>query len=90
MLETAETVAKRYGISRQAQDEYGVRSQQRAAAAQTAGKFAAEIVPMTTTMGIVDKATGTITTRAVTIAADEGIRAALAWQKARYAEVDEA
>jgi acetyl-CoA C-acetyltransferase len=75
MLETAETVAKRYGISRQAQDEYGVRSQQRAAAAQAAGKFAAEIVPMTTTMGIVDKATGAITTRAVTIAADEGIRA---------------
>jgi acetyl-CoA C-acetyltransferase len=75
MLETAETVAKRYGISKQAQDEYGVQSQQRAAAAQAAGKFDAEIVPMTTTMGIVDKATGTITTRAVTIAADEGIRA---------------
>jgi len=75
MLETAETVAKRYGISKQAQDEYGVRSQQRAAAAQAAGKFDAEIVPMTTTMGIVDKATGAITTRAVTIAADEGIRA---------------
>jgi acetyl-CoA C-acetyltransferase len=74
MLETAETVAKRYGISKQAQDEYGVRSQQRAAAAQAAGKFDAEIVPMTTTMGIVDKATGAITTRAVTIAADEGIR----------------
>jgi acetyl-CoA C-acetyltransferase len=75
MLETAETVAKRYGISKQAQDEYGVRSQQRAAAAQAAGKFDAEIVPMTTTMGIVDKATGAITTREVTIAADEGIRA---------------
>jgi acetyl-CoA C-acetyltransferase len=75
MLETAETVAKRYGISKQAQDEYGVQSQQRAAAAQAAGKFDAEIVPMTTTMGIVDKATGAITTRAVTIAADEGIRA---------------
>jgi acetyl-CoA C-acetyltransferase len=75
MLETAETVAKRYGISKQAQDEYGVRSQQRAAAAQAAGKFDAEIVPMTTTMGIIDKATGAITTRAVTISADEGIRA---------------
>jgi acetyl-CoA C-acetyltransferase len=75
MLETAETVAKRYGISKQAQDEYGVQSQQRAAAAQAAGKFDAEIVPMTTTMGIIDKATGAITTRAVTIAADEGIRA---------------
>jgi acetyl-CoA C-acetyltransferase len=75
MLETAETVAKRYRISKDAQDEYGVRSQQRAAAAQAAGKFDAEIVPMTTTMGIVDKATGAITTRTVTIAADEGIRA---------------
>jgi acetyl-CoA C-acetyltransferase len=75
MLETAETVAKRYCISKEAQDEYGVRSQQRAAAAQAAGKFDAEIVPMTTTMGIVDKATGAITTRTVTIAADEGIRA---------------
>jgi acetyl-CoA C-acetyltransferase len=75
MLETAETVAKRYRISKEAQDEYGVRSQQRAAAAQAAGKFDAEIVPMTTTMGIVDKATGAITTRTVTIAADEGIRA---------------
>ncbi|MEA3106371.1 MAG: acetyl-CoA C-acetyltransferase [Gammaproteobacteria bacterium] len=75
MLETAETVAKRYRISKEAQDEYGVRSQQRAAAAQAAGKFDAEIVPMTTTMGIVDKATGAVTTRTVTIAADEGIRA---------------
>jgi acetyl-CoA C-acetyltransferase len=75
MLETAETVAKRYRISKEAQDEYGVRSQQRAAAAQAAGKFDAEIVPMTTTMGVVDKATGAITTRTVTIAADEGIRA---------------
>jgi acetyl-CoA C-acetyltransferase len=75
MLETAETVAKRYRISKEAQDEYGVRSQQRAAAAQAEGKFDAEIVPMTTTMGIVDKATGAITTRTVTIAADEGIRA---------------
>ncbi len=74
MLQTAETVAKRYQISKQAQDEYGVRSQLRAAAAQTAGKFTDEIVPMTTTMGVVDKATGAITTRETTIAADEGIR----------------
>lgn len=74
MLQTAETVAQRYGISKQAQDEYGVRSQQRAAAAQAAGLFDAEIVPMTTRMGVVDKATGRITTREVTIAADEGIR----------------
>ena len=74
MLQTAENVAKRYNISKQAQDEYGVRSQQRAAAAQAAGKFDDEIVPMTTVMGVVDKETGLITRREVTIAADEGIR----------------
>jgi len=74
MLQTAEQVAKRYQISKQAQDEYGVRSQQRATAAQAAGRFRDEIVPMTTTMGVVDRATGRITTREVTIAADEGIR----------------
>ena len=71
MLQTAETVAKRYHISKQAQDEYGVRSQLRAAAAQAAGKFKDEIVPMTTTMGVVDKATGAIITRETTIDADE-------------------
>jgi acetyl-CoA C-acetyltransferase len=75
MLQTAETVAQRYGIGKRAQDEYGVRSQQRAAAAQAAGRFADEIVPMTATMGVVDPASGRITTREVTIAADEGIRA---------------
>jgi acetyl-CoA C-acetyltransferase len=75
MLQTAEQVAKRYNISRERQDEYGVRSQLRAAAAQAAGKFDDEIVPVTTTMGVVDKETGRITMRAVTIAADEGIRA---------------
>ena len=74
MLQTAETVAQRYNISKLAQDEYGVRSQQRAAAAQAAGLFKDEIVPMTTTMGVVDKATGRITTREVTIDSDEGIR----------------
>jgi len=74
MLQTAELVAKRYGISRQLQDEYGVRSQQRASAAQAAGKFQDEIVPMSTTMGVVDKATGQIGTRQVTISADEGLR----------------
>ena len=75
MLQTAELVAKRYGISRERQDEYGVRSQQRASAAQAAGKFQDEIVPMATTMGIVDKATNRIGTRQVTISADEGLRA---------------
>lgn len=74
MLQTAETVAKRYNISKLAQDEYGVRSQQRAAAAQAAGLFKDEIVPMTTTMGVVDKVTGRITKREVTIDSDEGIR----------------
>jgi acetyl-CoA C-acetyltransferase len=75
MLQTAEQVAQRYHISKQAQDEYGVRSQQRAAAAAAAGRFDAEIVPMTTVMGVVDKASGRITRQEVTIGADEGIRA---------------
>jgi acetyl-CoA C-acetyltransferase len=75
MLQTAEQVAKRYNISRERQDEYGVRSQLRAAAAQAAGKFDDEIVPMTTTIGVVDKESGRIMKRDVTISADEGIRA---------------
>ena len=74
MLETAETVAARYHIPRERQDEYGVQSQQRAAAAAAAGKFNDEIVPMTVTMGKADKATSRIFTEEVTIAADEGIR----------------
>ena len=74
MLQTAEQVAKRYNISKTAQDEYGVRSQQRAAAAQAAGKFSDEIVPMTTTMAVADKATGRMGRKEVTISADEGIR----------------
>ena len=74
MLQTAETVAKRYNISKEAQDEYGVRSQLRAAAGQAAGKFKDEIAPMTTIMGVVDKNTGAIGTREVTISSDEGIR----------------
>ena len=74
MLQTAEQVAKRYRVSKEAQDEYGVRSQLRAAAAAAAGRFDAEIVPMTTVMGVVDKATGRITRKQVTISSDEGIR----------------
>ena len=75
MLQTAENVAKKYGISKEAQDEYGVRSQFRAAAAQAASKFVDEIAPMTTTMAVTDKASGAIGTREVTISSDEGIRA---------------
>jgi acetyl-CoA C-acetyltransferase len=75
MLQTAETVAKRYHISKQAQDEYGVRSQLRAAAAQSQGKFNDEIVPMKTVMGAVDKTTSAIVMREITIDRDEGIRA---------------
>ncbi len=75
MLETAEVVARRYGIGREAQDRYGVQSQQRAAAAQAAGRFRDEIVPFTTVMGVADKATGRIGTREVTLDSDEGIRA---------------
>jgi acetyl-CoA C-acetyltransferase len=75
MLETAEIVAKRYQISRECQDEYGVRSQQRASAALAAGLFDAEIIPVTTTMRVTDKETGAHHLREVTISADEGIRA---------------
>ena len=74
MLQTAETVSRRYGIPREAQDEYGVRSQQRAAAAQAAGKFQDEIVPFATTMAVADKESGRLFTKEVTLAADEGIR----------------
>ncbi|MCO4892356.1 acetyl-CoA C-acyltransferase [Cupriavidus sp. WGtm5] len=75
MLQTAENVAKRYSISKERQDEYGVRSQQRAAAAQEAGKFKDEIVPMTVLAGVADKSTGQLVTKEVTIDRDEGIRA---------------
>jgi acetyl-CoA C-acetyltransferase len=74
MLETAETIARRYGIPREVQDAYGLESQQRAAAAQSAGRFDDEIVPLRTTMGTVNKTAGTIGTKEVTLSADEGIR----------------
>ncbi|MEQ8230603.1 MAG: acetyl-CoA C-acyltransferase, partial [Gammaproteobacteria bacterium] len=74
MLQTAEQVAKRYKITREDQDHYGVQSQQRAAAAREAGKFDDEIVPLKTTMKIVDKETGAESTREVTADRDEGIR----------------
>ena len=75
MIGTAEVVAKRYGISRAAQDEYALQSQQRTAAAQAAGKFDDEIVPVTATMVVKDKATGETSQKEVTIGKDEGNRA---------------
>ena len=75
MLRTAETVALRYGISRERQDAYGLRSQQLTAAAQARGAFDDEIVPVTATMKVTDKATGAVSSKAVTLRADEGARA---------------
>ena len=75
MLQTAECVAKRYNVAREAQDRYGVQSQQRAAAAAAAGKTRDEIVPITVKMKSVDKQTGTETVKEVTLDRDEGIRA---------------
>jgi acetyl-CoA C-acetyltransferase len=74
MLQTAENVAKRYKISREDQDRFGVQSQQRAFAAREAGKFNDEIIPMTVTMKVVDKNTGAETFRETTATQDEGIR----------------
>lgn len=74
MLQTAEFVAKKYGISRDAQDRYTLESQRRTAAAQAAGRFDAEIVPFTTTMTVADKATGELVQREVTLDRDEGNR----------------
>ncbi|RMG77499.1 MAG: acetyl-CoA C-acyltransferase [Bacteroidetes bacterium] len=74
MLETAEVVARRYHISREAQDAYGYQSQMRTAAAQAAGKFDDEIIPVTTTKGILNKETGEITFEEVTLTKDEGNR----------------
>jgi len=75
MLETAENVAKRYHIPREAQDRYGVQSQQRAAAARAAGRFDAEIAPIEVVMGAADADSGRLMTRSVSVKADEGIRA---------------
>jgi len=74
MLGTAETVAKRYNISRDAQDEYAYQSQMRTAAAQAAGKFDDEIVPVTTTMNVVDKETKEVSQVEFTLTKDEGNR----------------
>lgn len=75
MIETADLVAARYGLSREAQDEFALLSQQRVAAAQAAGRFDAEIAPMTTVMKLVDRVTKEVSTREVTIARDECARA---------------
>jgi acetyl-CoA C-acetyltransferase len=73
MLQTAEQVAKRYKIGRERMDEYGAASQQKACAAQEAGRFDAEIAPITVTAGVADKVMG-LRTKEVTVSADEGLR----------------
>ena len=75
MLQTAEIVGKRYGIGREECDEYSLKSQQRTAAAQAAGKFDDEIVAVTATMNVVNKETKEVTQKEVTLAKDEGNRA---------------
>jgi len=74
MIETAEVVADRYGISRQAQDEYSVQSQVRTAQAQQEKRFDQEIVPITTVMSVTDKVSGEVSEKVITISADEGNR----------------
>jgi acetyl-CoA C-acetyltransferase len=74
MLQTAEQVAKRYNISKEMQDEYGVRSQLRATAANKEGLFKDEIVPITVTMGVADPQTKMLSSKEVTVKEDEGIR----------------
>ncbi len=74
MLQTAEVVAKRYGISREQQDAYALQSQQRTAAAQLAGKFDDEIIQVTATMGVVDKTTKEVSLVEKTLNQDEGNR----------------
>jgi len=75
MLETAEIVAARHGVTREMQDEFALLSQQRHAEAQAAGRFAAEVVPFSTTMRVTDKATGEVSLRDITLERDEGPRA---------------
>ncbi len=75
MLETAEIVAARYKIPRDRQDEYALQSHARTAAAQAAGRFDAEIVPLPTVMKVADKATGAVSDKPVTLKYDEGVRA---------------
>lgn len=74
MLQTAEVVAKRYNISREAQDSYALQSQQRTAAAQEAGKFADEVIETTTSMGVMDRETKEISFQDITLNKDQGNR----------------
>lgn len=74
MIETAEVVAERYGITREAQDEYALQSQQRTARAQADGRYDAEMAPITTRMRVQDKASGTVSQQEVTLRLDEGNR----------------
>ena len=79
MLQTAEQVAKRYNISRERMDQYGAASQQKACAAQEAGKFKDEIAPITVTAGVADAQLG-LRTKEVTVSADEGLRAGTTYE----------
>jgi acetyl-CoA C-acetyltransferase len=74
MLETAEIVAARYEVSREAQDAYALQSQQRTAQAQKEGRFDRELIPVSTTMTVIDKVTGVSSERQIAISADEGNR----------------
>jgi acetyl-CoA C-acetyltransferase len=74
MIDTAEIVGDRYSVTREQCDEYALRSQQRTAAAQAVGLFDDEIIPVTATMGVKDKATGEVSMREVTLDRDEGNR----------------
>ena len=89
MIETAEIVAERYKVTRERQDEYALQSQQRTAAAQAAGRFDAEIAPLPTVMKVVDKATGAVSDKPVTLKQDEGPRAdtTLGWPRGAEARV---
>lgn len=75
MIDTADVVARRYGISREAQDRFSVESQRKVAEAQAAGRYAEEIVPVTTTMAVTDKDTGTVTQQQATVDRDTCNRA---------------
>jgi acetyl-CoA C-acetyltransferase len=79
MLQTAEQVAKRYNIPRQRMDEYGAASQQKATAARDAGRFDAEIIPVTTIAGVADSVMG-LRSKEVTVTQDEGIRAGTTYE----------